>query len=156
MTCTIVRSDKFNIPYILKSNLHSVFGDFLNGKNLVRGSNLHLSFNCPFAHRAIDWIILDVTIALKSDAIPGADESYWYCEAGLSQQACAILSETSSHRICWNMEGAYSNLLCTVVMEEECQKSKRLHIWQSSVWSYSVCGGEAKLQSHGNFWSWWK
>jgi hypothetical protein len=34
-----------NIPYILKSNPHSVFGNFLNGKKLVRGSNPHLSFN---------------------------------------------------------------------------------------------------------------
>jgi len=25
--------------------------------------------------------------------MPGADESYWYREAGLSQQACAISSE---------------------------------------------------------------
>ena len=35
------------IPYILKSNPHSVFGDFLNEKKLVRGSNLHLSINHP-------------------------------------------------------------------------------------------------------------
>jgi hypothetical protein len=35
------------VPYILESNLHSIFGDFLNGKKLVRGSNLHFSFNCP-------------------------------------------------------------------------------------------------------------
>jgi hypothetical protein len=33
-----------NIPYILESNPHSVFGDFLNEKKLVRGSNPHLSF----------------------------------------------------------------------------------------------------------------
>jgi hypothetical protein len=37
----------FMIPYILKSNPHSVFGDFLNEKKLVRGSNPHLSFNRP-------------------------------------------------------------------------------------------------------------
>jgi hypothetical protein len=35
------------ILYILESNPHSVFGDFLNEKKLVRGSNPHLSFNCP-------------------------------------------------------------------------------------------------------------
>jgi len=35
------------IPYILESNPHSVFGDFLNGKKLVCDSNRHLSFNCP-------------------------------------------------------------------------------------------------------------
>jgi len=35
------------IPYILESNLHSIFGDFLNGKKLVRGSNPHPSFNRP-------------------------------------------------------------------------------------------------------------
>jgi len=63
---------------------------------------------------------------LKSDAKPGADESYWYREAGLSQQACAISSEASLPLSCWNLEGAYSNLSCTVVMEEGRQKSKRL------------------------------
>jgi len=36
---------------------------------------------------------LDVTDALKSDATPGADESYRYHEAGLSQQARTLLSE---------------------------------------------------------------
>jgi len=36
---------------------------------------------------------LDVTDALKSDAMPEADESYRYREAGLSQQACAISSQ---------------------------------------------------------------
>jgi len=36
-----------HIPYILESNPHSVFGDFLNGKKLVCDSNPHLSFNCP-------------------------------------------------------------------------------------------------------------
>jgi len=35
------------IPYIHESNPHSVFGDFLNGKKLVCGSNPHLSFNHP-------------------------------------------------------------------------------------------------------------
>jgi hypothetical protein len=35
------------IPYILESNPHSDFGDFLNGKKLVRGSNPHLSFYRP-------------------------------------------------------------------------------------------------------------
>jgi hypothetical protein len=35
-----------HIPYILESNPHSVFGDFVNGKKkLVRGSNPQLSFN---------------------------------------------------------------------------------------------------------------
>jgi hypothetical protein len=33
------------IPYILECNSHPVFGDFLNEKKLVHGSNLHLSFN---------------------------------------------------------------------------------------------------------------
>jgi hypothetical protein len=64
------------IPYILESNAHPVFGDFLNEKKLVHDSNAHLSFNHPFAHGATDWIILDVTNALKSDATPVADESY--------------------------------------------------------------------------------
>jgi hypothetical protein len=27
--------------------MHSVFGDFLNGKKLVHVSDVHLSFNCP-------------------------------------------------------------------------------------------------------------
>jgi len=40
-----------------------------------------------------DLIISDVTDALKSDAMPGVDESYRYREAGLSQQACAVSSE---------------------------------------------------------------
>jgi hypothetical protein len=35
------------IPYVLESNPHSVFGDFLNEKKLVRGFNSHLSFNGP-------------------------------------------------------------------------------------------------------------
>jgi hypothetical protein len=58
--------------------------------------------------------------------MPGADESYRYCEVGLSQQVCTISSETSSRLNCRNVEGAYSNLPCTIVMEEGCQKSKRL------------------------------
>jgi hypothetical protein len=28
--------------------------------------------------------------------MPGTDESYRYCEVGLSQQVCTVLSETSS------------------------------------------------------------
>jgi hypothetical protein len=35
------------LPYILESNPHSVFGDFLNGKKLVCDSDLHFSFICP-------------------------------------------------------------------------------------------------------------
>jgi hypothetical protein len=35
------------LPYILESNAHPVFGDFLNEKKLVRDSNAHLSFNHP-------------------------------------------------------------------------------------------------------------
>jgi hypothetical protein len=58
--------------------------------------------------------------------MPGANESYWYCEAGLSQQVCKISSETSSRLSCWNVEGAYSNLSCAVVMKEGRHKSKRL------------------------------
>jgi hypothetical protein len=42
----ITRFD-YVLPYILESNMHPVFGDFLDGKKLVRGSNLHLSFNHP-------------------------------------------------------------------------------------------------------------
>ena len=80
----------------------------------------------PSTAPCLQGIISDVTNALKSDAMPGANESYWYREAGLSQQACAISSEASSCLSCWNVEGAYSNLLCTVVMEDGCQKSKRL------------------------------
>jgi len=37
--------DVSDIPYILESNPHPVFGDFLNGKKLVCDSNPHLSFN---------------------------------------------------------------------------------------------------------------
>jgi hypothetical protein len=36
-----------HILYILESNPHSVFGDFLNGNMLVCGSNPYLSFNRP-------------------------------------------------------------------------------------------------------------
>ena len=68
----------------------------------------------------------DATNALKSDATPRADESYQYREAGLSQQACTILSEASSCLSCWIVECAYSNLSCTIVMEEGRQKSKSL------------------------------
>jgi hypothetical protein len=75
---------------------------------------------------ATNWIILDVTSVLKSDDTPRANESYRYREPGLSQQACVVLSEISSCVSCWNVEDAYSNLLCTVVMEEGHQKSKRL------------------------------
>jgi len=57
--------------------------------------------------------------------MPGADESYRYREVGLFQQACTISFEASSCLSC-NMKGAYSNLTCTVVMEEGSQKSKRL------------------------------
>ena len=44
----------------------------------------------PHAHMATDWIILDVTSALKSNATPRADESYRYREASLSQQAWCL------------------------------------------------------------------
>jgi hypothetical protein len=84
-----------NIPYILEYNTHPGFGDLLNGKKLVRVSNVHLSFH----HALPTWqltIILDVSSALKSDDTPRADESYRYGEAGLSQQACVVLSEISS------------------------------------------------------------
>jgi hypothetical protein len=74
---------------------------------------------------ATDWIILDVTSALKSNAMPGTDDSNQYNKARLSQQACAISSETSSRLNCWNVDGAYFNFLCTIVMEEGRQKSKR-------------------------------
>jgi hypothetical protein len=46
---------------------------------------------------------------LKSDAKTGSGESYWYCEVGLSQLACTILSETSSCLNCLNVGGARSN-----------------------------------------------
>jgi len=58
--------------------------------------------------------------------MPGADESYQYHKAGLFQHACTISSEASSRPSCGNLEGAYSSLSCTIVMEEECQKTKRL------------------------------
>jgi hypothetical protein len=118
------RQFKAHIPYIVESNPHSVFGDFLNRTKLVCGSNPHLSFNCPLPTGWLNntgWYQ-----CVKSNAMPGANESYWYCEAGLSQQACAMSSETSSRHSCWNVEVAYSNLSCTVVMEEGRQKSKRL------------------------------
>jgi hypothetical protein len=40
-------TDQTQVPYILESNPHSGFGDFLKGKKLVRGSNPHLSFKHP-------------------------------------------------------------------------------------------------------------
>jgi hypothetical protein len=43
-----------------------------------------------------------------------------------SEQVCAISSETSSCLSCWNVDGAYSNLSCTIIIEEGRQKSKRL------------------------------
>jgi hypothetical protein len=46
-------------------------------------------------------------------------------EPDLSEQACAVSSDISS-RVSSNVEGAYFNLSCTVVMEEGRQKSKRL------------------------------
>jgi hypothetical protein len=89
--------------------------------------------------------------------MPRADKLYRYREVDLSQQACAISSETSSHLSCWDVEGAYSNLSCTVVMAEGQQKSKRLIIYgKVQMWSYSVRRGEGKQQSYCNFWSWWK
>jgi hypothetical protein len=69
---------------------------------------------------------MDVTNVLKSNAATGADESYQYREVGLSQKACTISSETSLRLSCLNLEGDYSNLSCTVVMEEGRKKSKRL------------------------------
>ena len=48
------------ILYILESNPHLVFADFLNKKKLVHASNPHLSFNRPLPTRQADWIILDV------------------------------------------------------------------------------------------------
>jgi hypothetical protein len=37
----------YELPYILESNPHPVFGDFLNEEKLVGDSNPHLSFNHP-------------------------------------------------------------------------------------------------------------
>jgi hypothetical protein len=42
-----VNIDLHFISYILESNPHSGFGDFLNEKKLVRDSNPHLSFSHP-------------------------------------------------------------------------------------------------------------
>jgi hypothetical protein len=103
---------------------------------------------------ATDWIILNVTNVLKSDDTPGAEESYQYNEAGRSQQACEISSETSLHLGCWNMGGAYSKLSCTIIMEEGRQKSKRFIYSKFQMLSYSVRRGEGK--SHCNIWSLWK
>jgi hypothetical protein len=78
-----------SILYILESNPHSVSGDFLNGKKfeiLIR--TFPPTAPCPRG----EWY-RDVSDALKSDATPGADESYQYCEADLSRQAFAILPE---------------------------------------------------------------
>ena len=50
---------------------------------LVRGSNLHLSFNRPLPRRQTDWIILDDTNALTvihciSNALDGSgDDILW-------------------------------------------------------------------------------
>jgi len=57
------------IPYILESNPllnlnRTSFCRYLNEKNLVRGSNPHLSFNRPLFARQTDWILLDVISAL--------------------------------------------------------------------------------------------
>jgi hypothetical protein len=51
---------------------------------------------------------------------------------GLSQQACAISYEASSRLSCWNVEGAYSNLSCNVIMEDSARNLKDYHIRQSS------------------------
>ena len=42
------------LPYILESNPHLVFADFLNEKMLVPASNPHLSFNRPLPTRQAD------------------------------------------------------------------------------------------------------
>jgi hypothetical protein len=81
---------------------------------------------------ATNWIISDVTNALKSNVTPGADDSYRYSEAGLSQQACTIKSETSLRLSCWNVDGANSNLSYTVVMEEGRQNLKDYNLRRSS------------------------
>jgi hypothetical protein len=47
MSSSLISSFLSNTPYILKTNPHLVFGGFLKGKKLVRGSNLLLSSNCP-------------------------------------------------------------------------------------------------------------
>jgi hypothetical protein len=63
------------LPYILKYNTHPGFGDLLNGKKLIRVSNAHISFHRPMPTLQTDWIILDVTNALKSDDTSRADKS---------------------------------------------------------------------------------
>jgi hypothetical protein len=83
------------LPHFLEPNPHPIFGGFLKGIKFVRGSNPRLSFIRPLLE---GLLILDVTNALKSEALPG-DESYRYSEAGLSQ-ACTILSETNSRLNC--------------------------------------------------------
>ena len=52
--------------YTVYSRIYSalLFASFLNKKNLVCGSVLHLSFNRPLPTRQTDWIILDVNNAL--------------------------------------------------------------------------------------------
>jgi hypothetical protein len=51
------------LPYILQSNPHSVFGDFLNGKKLVCDSNPHLFFNRPLP---TGRLIKQYVVCLKS------------------------------------------------------------------------------------------
>jgi hypothetical protein len=100
----IITFRKMELPYILEFNTHPDFGDLLNGKKLVWVSNAHISFHRPMP---TDWIILDVTSALKSDDTSRANESYRYHEPGLSQQACAVSPVISSRVSCWNVEGAF-------------------------------------------------
>jgi hypothetical protein len=85
--------------------------------------------------------------------MPGADESYRYREAVLSQQVCAISSEASLCLSCWNVEGAYSNLLCTVLTVEGRQKSKRLTYMAKFKCEVIRRRGEGKPQSRCHFWS---
>jgi hypothetical protein len=47
MNVLAVSGEMQELPYILESNAHPVFGDFLNEKKLVRDSNPHRSFNHP-------------------------------------------------------------------------------------------------------------
>jgi hypothetical protein len=57
--------------------------------------------------------------------MPAAHELYHCGEVGLSQQVCAVLSETSFTLAVKTWE-VCSSILCTIVMEEGCQKYKRL------------------------------
>jgi hypothetical protein len=50
----------------------------------------------------------------------------------------------------------YSNFLCTVVMEEGIQKSKRLLYMAKFKCEVVQCTEEKVNRSHCNFWSWWK